>query len=86
VGYEQLYSLITISRTGIRTDPQQVFVSSYGWFAGAATLNFVTICVVLYTFYGWWRLGRPVGFSPLEIAKVSPSQSSPLCFISASLT
>lgn len=40
------------------------------FFAGAATIQLVAILAILSTLYGWWDLGRPVGLSPLEIAKV----------------
>ena len=39
--------------------------------AGAATIELLSIFTVLFTFYGWWRLGRHATLSPLEIAKVS---------------
>ena len=56
--------------TGTRIDAQNVFISVYWYFLGAALINLVTIMVIVCTFYGWWRLGRAVSLSPLEIAKV----------------
>ena len=38
---------------GLRVDKQNVFVSEYGYFAGAAATNLVAIIVVLYTYWGW---------------------------------
>ena len=43
----------------------------------AFTTTFMFICIfaIAPTFWGWWELGRPVSFSPVEIAKafVAPS-------------
>ena len=55
--------------TGVRVDAQNVFVSAYGYFAGAAAVNVVCILVVLYSYHGWWTFDRNVSFSPLELAK-----------------
>lgn len=53
-----------------RTDEVTVYLSDFNYFAGAATVELFTILIVLYTFYGWWRLGRNASLSPLETAKV----------------
>lgn len=53
-----------------RLDEVTVYVSDFNYFAGAATVELFTILIVLYTFYGWWRLGRNASLSPLETAKV----------------
>jgi hypothetical protein len=55
---------------GVRVDPQNVFVSSFGYFAGAAVINAISNLAVLCLFYGWWNAKRTVSFSPLELAKV----------------
>lgn len=47
-----------------------VFHTNFHWFIGAAIAEMVCISLVLPTYWGWWRLGRAVSFSPLEIAKV----------------
>lgn len=51
------------------TYPTTVYVTHRGWLAG----GFVVICLaclaVAPTFWGWWRLGREVSMSPLEIAR-----------------
>ena len=57
--------------TGILQSPIPVFSSDFRYFAGAAAMQLLTIIVLLFNFYGFWKLGRPVTFSPLEIAKVS---------------
>lgn len=56
---------------GIRTDEVTVYVSNFSYFAAAAIVELFTISIVLYTFFGWWRLGRDASLSPLETAKVS---------------
>ena len=63
-------------------NPIPVFASDFKYFAGAATVQLLTIIVLLLNFRGYWKLGKPVTFSPLEIAKVcdetiaiSPEQS-----------
>ena len=50
--------------------PVDVFHSDFAYFAGAAVVEGIYILAVLFTFYGWWNLGRHMSFSPLEIAKV----------------
>ena len=56
--------------TATRIDEVTVFSSNLGYFAGAAAVELFSILIILYTFYGWWRLGRNPSLSPLEIAKV----------------
>lgn len=46
------------SIVGTRVDAIPVYSSDFSFFAGAATFELFTILIVLYTFYGWWRLGR----------------------------
>ena len=48
-----------------------VYHTNLKWFGAAAAVEVLCIALVLPTFVGWWRLGRPVSFSPIEIAKVS---------------
>lgn len=47
-----------------------VYRTDLRWFGGAAAVELLCVALVLPTFIGWWRLGRPVSFSPIEIAKV----------------
>lgn len=58
---------------GTPLNPVNVFHSNLNWLVGAAAVNLFSILIILFTFYGWWRLGRHATLSPLEIAKVSPS-------------
>ena len=55
--------------TGVLESPIPVFESDFGYFAGAATVELVTVVIILVTFCGYWRLGHNTSFSPLEIAK-----------------
>lgn len=59
----------TYNTTGVLRSPVPVFSSNFNYFAGAAAIQIVTITVLTFNFYGFWRLGRPVSFSPLELAK-----------------
>lgn len=58
------------SITGYQTSPELVYSSDFSYCAGAAIVQLLTIFTILFTFYGFWRLGRRTSFSPLEIAKV----------------
>ena len=57
--------------TGQKKGEPTVFSTNFNFFIAAALLEGFCIAVILPTYYGWWRLGRSVSFSPLEIAKVS---------------
>jgi hypothetical protein len=50
---------------------QLVFHVDYEWFIAAAVVELICICFIAPTYWKWWQLGRPVSFSPLEIAKVT---------------
>ncbi|KAM0712536.1 hypothetical protein Q7P37_011633 [Cladosporium fusiforme] len=39
------------------------------WLAGAFVAIIMASLSIMPTYWGWWRLGRPVSMSPLEIAK-----------------
>jgi hypothetical protein len=56
--------------TGTLQSPVEVFKSDFAYFVAAAAIQQLTILLILSTFWGYWRLGRHVSFSPLEIAKV----------------
>lgn len=56
--------------TGRPAATVSVFHSDFSFFAGAAAVELFTVLIIMYTFYGFWRLGRNATFSPLEIAKV----------------
>lgn len=58
-----------------------VYIIMNGWlesfrYIAAAIVELVCILLVLPTYWGWWKLGRPVSFSPLELAKVCWSMCS----------
>lgn len=52
-----------------QTGVQNVFVSHYGYLFGALAVMTFGVLSVIPTFYGWWRLGRPMTLSPIETAK-----------------
>ncbi|KAK5175091.1 uncharacterized protein LTR77_000228 [Saxophila tyrrhenica] len=54
---------------GHKVGKLNVFQTDYWWFFGAALVEVICICFVAPAYWGWWRLGRSVSFSPLEIAK-----------------
>lgn len=48
---------------------ENVYQTKPDWLAGAFTLMALACLSIAPTYWGWWRLGRPVSMSPLEIAK-----------------
>ena len=64
-----MYETHANSATHLFAGPQEVFKSDFAFFFAAAALELLTIVLVASTFFGYWRLGRQVSFSPLEIAK-----------------
>lgn len=67
---EGMISEINSTVTGTTIAQVTVYSSDFNFFAGAAAVELFTIGIILYTFYGWWRLGRNTSLSPLETAKV----------------
>jgi hypothetical protein len=57
--------------TGYLQGHHNVFHTNLRWFAAAAAVEALCIALILPTYIGFWRLGRPMSFSPLEVAKVS---------------
>lgn len=53
----------------------EIFKTDLRWFAGAAALQLVCIVCIASVYWGWWRLGREVSFSPLEIANAFEAPS-----------
>jgi hypothetical protein len=49
---------------------RNLYKTNLRWLAAAAGVEVLCMALVLPTFIVWWRLGRPVSFSPIEIAKV----------------
>jgi hypothetical protein len=56
--------------TGHHHGTHNIFHTNLRWFAAAAAVEAFCIALILPTYIGFWRLGRPVSFSPLEVAKV----------------
>jgi hypothetical protein len=54
---------------GYLTGTWNVSQTNFYWFYAAAGLEILCIAFVLPTYWGWWKLGRAVSFSPLEVAK-----------------
>jgi hypothetical protein len=48
---------------------ETVYAVRFGWLAGGFALITIACLAILPTYWGWWRLGRAVSLSPLEIAK-----------------
>lgn len=46
-----------------------VYRTNYWFFLGAAVVEVICIALILPTFWGWWKMGRPVSFSPFEVAR-----------------
>ncbi|KAE8316633.1 hypothetical protein BDV41DRAFT_585206 [Aspergillus transmontanensis] len=46
-----------------------VFQAHYGYVAAGAAVMGVCLVVVASTFYEWWKIGRPITMSPIEITK-----------------
>lgn len=61
---------VNTTTTGYNYGTRSVFHTDYAFFAGAIIVQAVCIVLIAPTYWGWWRLGRSVSFSPLEIAKV----------------
>lgn len=57
--------------TGYLDGPHEVYSTNLWYFFAAAVIECVSIAFILPTYLGFWKLGRHVTFSPLEIAKVS---------------
>lgn len=45
------------------------FQVHYGYLAAGVAVMIACVVPVASTFYGWWRIGRPISLSPIEIAK-----------------
>ena len=60
--------------TGYRTGAHDVYHTNYMYFLGAALVEAFCVAFVAPLYWGWWKLGRHMSFSPLEIAKVRSSQ------------
>ncbi|KAF2130903.1 hypothetical protein P153DRAFT_287946 [Dothidotthia symphoricarpi CBS 119687] len=56
-----------VAYTGTAT--RSVYVTDFGYMAGAAAVSILSVLAVGLTFYGWWELGNNVSLSPLDIAR-----------------
>ena len=56
--------------TGYLTGTESVYHTDFAFFAAAMVVELVCVALVAPTYWNWWKLGRSVSFSPLEIAKV----------------
>jgi hypothetical protein len=52
-----------------------VYETNFIYFMAAAVVEVIVVAVLIPIYWGWWTLGRPVSFSPLEIAKVEYSHT-----------
>jgi hypothetical protein len=48
---------------------ETVYEAQPQWLAAAFTVIVMACLSIIPTYWGWWRLGRPVSMSPLEVAK-----------------
>ena len=46
-----------------------IYTTHGGWIARSTAVVCFTCIAILSTYWGWWRLGRDVSMSPLEIAR-----------------
>lgn len=60
----------TTTTMGRLTGTESVYHTDYRFFAAAIIVELVCVALVAPTYWNWWKLGRAVSFSPLEIAKV----------------
>jgi hypothetical protein len=61
-----IYTMVT----GYVQGDHNIFHTNFHWFAAAAAVEAFCIALILPTYFGFWRLGRRVAFSPLETAKM----------------
>ena len=77
---------VNTTTTGYRKGRHNVFQTDLRWFAAAAAVEAFCVVLILPTYFGYWRIGRKVSFSPLEIAKVRFKQSQSLSSLPVLLT
>ena len=61
---------VNATTTGHVQGNHNVYHTNLHWFAVAALVEGICIALILPTYLGWWKLGRPMSFSPIEVAKV----------------
>ncbi len=55
--------------SGTQVADRNIYQSRYAWLAAAVVVNFLSVLLVLPTFWKYWILGRPVTLSPVETGK-----------------
>lgn len=58
---------------GSHAGTESVFRTEYVYFIAAAIVEIVCIILILPMYWRFWSMGRPVSFSPVEMAKVGES-------------
>ena len=72
-----LADAVNTTTTGHLVGNHNVFHTDYWFFFAAALVELVCIAFVAPTYWGWWKIGRPVSFSPVEMAKVRSHSGLP---------
>ena len=62
--------------TGQIQGSHDVYSTDLRWFVAAAVVEVICCCFILWTYAGFWRIGRPISMSPLEVAKVRSERIS----------
>ncbi|KAK5164274.1 uncharacterized protein LTR77_009968 [Saxophila tyrrhenica] len=55
--------------TGQRIGDHSVYSADWAYLIAAVVVAVLCVATIAPIYWGWWTLGRPVSFSPLEIAK-----------------
>lgn len=61
---------VSTTVTGHVEGAHEVYDTDLSYFLAAAIIEMICVALILPTYIGFWKLGRHVTFSPLEIAKV----------------
>ncbi|KAK5172795.1 uncharacterized protein LTR77_002915 [Saxophila tyrrhenica] len=71
----------TANRTtsGFVQGDHNVYSTDLSWFIAASLVEMACIALIFPTYWGFWRLGRPVSFSPLELAKAFEAPALSTC-------
>jgi hypothetical protein len=48
---------------------ENVFDSDFRWFLGAASIQIMTVLLILPSYWGWWKIGMELTLSPFHTAK-----------------
>lgn len=55
--------------SAVKVSTKTVFEMDRRYLAAGAVVMIVCVIIVASTFYGWWKVGRTISMSPVEIAK-----------------